>query len=132
MCVGSRVKGSRIVNHFKFRNILLNVCRKISDAILLFVRTQTRRKNRRSLHSQIVTHHLVSILLFALRVTRLGDLLDFGQLFKAFGNFYRHLAIFFWSHCLRYSGISINFKNVFFRGRYGLRLALLHHKVCAS
>ena len=62
-------------------------------------------------------------------VTRLGDLWDFGQLFKAFGNnsiaqishilrqffkvskpiiflvksflgkFYRHLAIFFWSHC---------------------------------
>ena len=64
-------------------------------------------------------------------VTRLGDLLDCGQLFKAFadnlicpnlphslaiyvtvsksfiflvksvlGNFYRHLAIFYWSHCL--------------------------------
>ena len=59
-------------------------------------------------------------------VTKLGDLLDFGPLFKAFhkilfaqishilmqflsksiiflvklflGNFYRHLAIFFWSH----------------------------------
>ena len=67
---------------------------------------------------------------FLVSVTRLGDLLDFGQLFKAFGNiyfaqishtlrqflqrcqnlsfflvksvlgnFYRHLAIFFWSHC---------------------------------
>ena len=64
----------------------------------------------------------------ATSVTRSGDLLDFGQLFKAFGNnlfgqishilrhffkdvkidhfssesilgnFYRHLAIFFWSH----------------------------------
>ena len=61
-------------------------------------------------------------------VTRLGDLLDFGQLFKAkislpksltflgnfckcvkifnfsgeiiFGHFYRHLAIFYWSHWL--------------------------------
>ena len=47
-------------------------------------------------------------------VTRLGDLLDLGQLFKAFGNvckgffkflvksflgnFNRHLATFFWSH----------------------------------
>ena len=59
-------------------------------------------------------------------VTRLGDLLDFGQLFKVFGNnwfaqiyhilvkvsksfiflvksflgnFYRHKATFYWSHC---------------------------------
>ena len=52
-------------------------------------------------------------------VTRFGNLLDFGQVFKAFGNnkfaqishkfssflvksflgnFYRHLAIFIWSH----------------------------------
>ena len=66
-------------------------------------------------------------LLIPSSVTRLGDLLDFGQLFKAFGknwfvqishilrqslgvkiyhfssefilgNFHRHLAIFFWSH----------------------------------
>ena len=67
-------------------------------------------------------------LLIRTSVTRLGDLLDFGQLFKPlatinlpksltflgnfcvgdkiyhfsseiiFGNFYRHLAIFFWSH----------------------------------
>ena len=60
-------------------------------------------------------------------VTRLGDLLDFEQFFKAFGrnyfaqishilrqflliflvksflgNFYRLLAIFFWSHCSAY------------------------------
>ena len=64
--------------------------------------------------------------MLAYSVTRLGDLLDFGQLFKAFGNnyfaqilnifvkmpksiifevksflvnFYRNLAIFIWSHC---------------------------------
>ena len=60
----------------------------------------------------------------ACNATRLGDLLDFGQLFKCpnllhfeaifvkvlksliflvesfLGNFYRHLATFYWSHCL--------------------------------
>ena len=83
-------------------------------------------------HRQILSHciwcGITPFVLIATSVTRSGDLLDFGQLFKAFGNnlfgqishilrhffkdvkidhfssesilgnFYRHLAIFFWSH----------------------------------
>ena len=79
---------------------------------------------------QFVFAKLILQTLFS--VARLGDLLDFGQLFKAvgnnqlaqisciiwvnfvkvskslivlvksfLGNFYRHLATFYWSHCLR-------------------------------
>ena len=71
----------------------------------------------------------LTLLLLPTSVTRLGNLMDFGQLFKAFGkinlpksptflgnfckgvkisfflvesvlgNFYRHLTTFYWSHC---------------------------------